>query len=1644
MRTPRTRLSKTGRSRYRVLAWLMALMLALPLALSPAASAAPPRPTPSAHTAAVPQQTPRVSLSLRGKTPAGARSVGSPRVKSPKTLKLALAAQAPGPTASDPSGDVLSLLASDGQQYYQTTYELQDGGGNYYTDCNYHTLLPGATWSVCTYVAVTDPYSADGTTPWTNSMTNAIYDACGNLFSNATFIDNYSYYPGRFSTTYVPAQVLTGPRGCFGLWTDLFSFTQTFTNGVTLTVSAPETFMAYPSAAAATAAQTAQPTPTGGPVNPAEQYGNSGCDQPTQCASSGDPVNTADGNFWHTFDDLSIPGRGPALDLTRTYNSLAADTDGPFGYGWTDSYAMSLDIGSSQVVVRQGNGAQATFTSTDGVSWSAPPRVLGTLTHNGDGTWTFVHRAQQLYTFDATGRLTALSDPNGHRTTVSYPSGSSMVVTDPAGRSLTFTLTGPHVTSVQDTASRSLTYGYDGAGNLTDVIDVGGGHWQFSYDSAHRMLTMRSPRYYGDTTTTPTPVLANHYDSAGRIDQQTDPAGRMTSFDFTSIPGSTKVTDPKGNVTVDEYQDGLLVSATAGYGTAAAATWYYRYDPNTLGRTTTFLPPGDTTTATYDSAGNRTSETDGLGRTTSYTYNALDEVTSVTEPKQVNGQPITTTWIYDTAGNLLSRSSPLLDSSGATTATAVTTYHHDDAAHPGDITAMTDPNGHTSRATYDTVGDLASVTDATGDKTSYGYDTGRGWRTSQVSPRGNVVGANPAAYTTSYAYDAYGRPTTTRDPLWSSSTPTLHETVRHYDADGNLDSVTDADGHTTSYSYDADDETTSTRRPDGTTLRTDYWPDGTVRDQYDGANQATAYSYDGLGQLSTVTDPLGRKTQYHYDPNGNLLTLTDPTGRITTRSYDAANQWTGTDYSDPATPDVSNVSYDADGQRTAMTDGTGTSSWTWDSLHRMVSATTGAGNTIGYHYDIAGRLTAIDYPGSTGTVTRGYDDADRLTTVTDWNAHQTTFGYDPESQLTSQVYPNGTTATTSYDPAGRVTGIQDAPTANPNSPFASFSYGRDGAGLLTSVTSTGVPADTHTYSYNTLNQLTGVDTASYSYDPANDLTKRPDNARQLSDAANELAAVTTNPAISLVGTASAGDSTSSALTLTLPTGTTAGDQVLVAASLANSKSVTTPTGYTLLGSYASGTGNSAGKVVVFRRTVVTGDTAVSVSFQGKIAKTVTLAVYRGVHPTNPIDATSTGATAAGTTVVAAAQTATASGDQLVLIAGASGTAGTWTAPAGMTTRVQKTGSTTDAAIADQPLTATGQTGSRTATHSVSTQLVGVLLTLRPAQTSFGYDQQGNRTNVQPLTGAATALGYDQADRLTSYGSTVSYAYNGDGLRTAKTVSGTTTSETWDISTTVPTLLMDGVTAYIYGPDGLPLEQVTASGTLYYHHDQLGSTRALTNSSGTVVASYTYDPYGNLTASTGTATNPFRYAGQYTDTETGYQYLRNRYYDPATAQFLTRDPLTAITHAPYGYANNTPLNETDPLGLFGHPGRYLAGHAGEISQGLADVAFGADLMSAGFPVLAPALLPVGLAAGALSTTIGGLQAIKDYSDGNTGAAVAGGVGAIAGAIGMGAGIRGFLRTGSSAIEALGSNADAAASAAAHASSYHPAEGAVPKC
>jgi len=120
---------------------------------------------------------------------------------------------------------------------------------------------------------------------------------------------------------------------------------------------------------------------------------------------------------------------------------------------------------------------------------------------------------------------------------------------------------------------------------------------------------------------------------------------------------------------------------------------------------------------------------------------------------------------------------------------------------------------------------------------------------------------------------------------------------------------------------------------------------------------------------------------------------------------------------------------------------------------------------------------------------------------------------------------------------------------------------------------------------------------------------------------------------------------------------------------------------------------------------------------------------------------------------------------------------------------------------------------------------------------------------------------------------------------------------------------------MYGRRDTRIEQLNNSTVTvtYLHHDQQGSTRLLTGSTGKVEGKCSYSPYGSPTCE-GTATTPLGFDAQYTSTDTGLIYMRARVYDRATAHFLTRDPLATISGEPYSYAGDNPLNNSDPTGL----------------------------------------------------------------------------------------------------------------------------------
>jgi len=114
----------------------------------------------------------------------------------------------------------------------------------------------------------------------------------------------------------------------------------------------------------------------------------------------------------------------------------------------------------------------------------------------------------------------------------------------------------------------------------------------------------------------------------------------------------------------------------------------------------------------------------------------------------------------------------------------------------------------------------------------------------------------------------------------------------------------------------------------------------------------------------------------------------------------------------------------------------------------------------------------------------------------------------------------------------------------------------------------------------------------------------------------------------------------------------------------------------------------------------------------------------------------------------------------------------------------------------------------------------------------------------------------------------------------------------------------------------PLALYQGAGTSYFHADGLGSVASLTDPTGAVAVGYVYDSFGNLTASTGTVTNPFQYTGREFDSETSIYYYRARYYEPISGRFLSEDPAGMIGGINfYRYVSNSPLNDIDPSGLW---------------------------------------------------------------------------------------------------------------------------------
>ena|GEM_PF-6452637 len=150
----------------------------------------------------------------------------------------------------------------------------------------------------------------------------------------------------------------------------------------------------------------------------------------------------------------------------------------------------------------------------------------------------------------------------------------------------------------------------------------------------------------------------------------------------------------------------------------------------------------------------------------------------------------------------------------------------------------------------------------------------------------------------------------------------------------------------------------------------------------------------------------------------------------------------------------------------------------------------------------------------------------------------------------------------------------------------------------------------------------------------------------------------------------------------------------------------------------------------------------------------------------------------------------------------------------------------------------------------------------------------------------------------------------------------TTNYTLDLNAGLTQVLSDGTNFYVYGLGRVSQFELGNNTPEYFLTDALGSVRQLTHESSSIVASKSYDPYGNTLSSTGSVESVFGYTGEQTD-PSGMVYLRARYYSSGDGRFLTKDTWMGDYNNPLSlnrwmYVEGNPINLTDPSGHDGIP------------------------------------------------------------------------------------------------------------------------------
>ncbi len=630
---------------------------------------------------------------------------------------------------------------------------------------------------------------------------------------------------------------------------------------------------------------------------------------------------------------------------------------------------------------------------------------------NMSSQFVYVNKGGDTLTFAANGELLTWEKPNGVTLTFMHVNGILQSVDNGIGRKLLFKHdSSGKLTQVFDNSGRDIGFRYDSTGNLIACRDTQGREVTYEYDANSRLEQIFLPE---NPTTA---MVTNSYDSLGRVETQTDGESNQWTYYFANWRSEevdpltnskvafynqhgqpTHMIDQLGNETVREY-DAFKRETKRTLPEGNSFEMNYDGSSNLLALTKIAKSGSGLSdivnTFTYDLDWNKV-ETfeDGEGNFTTYTYDSLTgDLLNIQRPT-IGGITPQVSYTYNSRGQVVT----MTDETGI-----VTKWNYDtDTEVLESVVKDFGTSPHLNLTTafeYDLVGNMIAVTDARGNRSEQSFDGSR-----KVI---EVIAPEPFEFITQFEYDKNNRLVESR--RLAPGIPVWQKANYSYTVSGDRSSMSDALGKTTNYLYDQRRKLQEVEDPEGRT---------------------TTYTYDARAMLSTVTDWSNNLAETRtYTDNGKLHELTDANSNMTEYSYDGFDRLDRTTYPDMTFEE--NTSYDANDNLLVFTTRDGdTITNTFDVLNRLETRTPQGLPTITYDYDLAGRRTETSTtpvggdPGS-GLFENSFDSAGRFFREEYPDGKQVTYELDENGNVTKLTYPDGYYVERVYDELNRLTEIK--------------------------------------------------------------------------------------------------------------------------------------------------------------------------------------------------------------------------------------------------------------------------------------------------------------------------------------------------------------------------------------------------------------------------------------------------------------------------------------------------------------------------------------------------------------------------------------------------------------------------------------------